>query len=766
MSLASQTRERAGDVRAEIQPRHGPLQWIGRVDDRLIDAMLLALLVIGAGGLYTVYALRVGTFQPDEWYYMELARVIAGHFPSGLWQQGIYWRGIQRIDQLVLAAPFALLRGASVYEVAHAIQALLYASTAIPVWLLVRAAGLPRWARAFAATIALATPWAIVSTSFLAESAAYPAYAWALYATWQAVRSPSYGRELLAIAALAVAAFSRTALLAMAPLLPLAALWQQWSWELRGRRWPARLQALPRQMWTRHRILTAITALAVLTYLLSAAGALPGGGVAALTGNYGTPSGAALTGLLTRWDYYLSRMVIGTGGIAFAFGLAWALRQIVRPEEARRHALAIVCVLGVAVVLLSLLQAGTDERYVLYGAVPIGVAFVAELASATEGARDAARRRRRLLTLLSLATATGVAILLIDRAAWPPIASEYDFFTYPAATFYDRVVLTRLASLPLESNLTLVAITAVAAAWGFLSRGRTTARIATPAIALIVLALCATELGYALQKFTASGAGGVGGPSAAQRSWLGRLVPPGTKVAAVGIGLGQSADYLPIWRTSEFWNTSIQLGASFQSWGIPTVPFDTEGLVLGVQSPSGRLHVATPSAAEVGHQLVVPRYMLLPTQATNPMGFAVKVIADDPYLPLTLVRLSSPARLEWSIGGTSLEGFMAPGKPATATIYGNALSAGASCARLQLIGPPAFAGRWPYTVISGDVAVHGDLIAQQTRSVEVPLHPRAAGRGRLATVSIHVRGKVPYPNGSVVSARIAGFAVGACDRGA
>jgi hypothetical protein len=765
VSLASQTRERAGGVGTDIQPSRGPLRWIGRADDRLVDAMLLALLVIGASSLYTIYALRVSTFQPDEWYYMELARVIAGHFPSGIWQHGIYWRGIQRIDQLVLAAPFALLRGASVYEVAHAIQALLYASTAIPVWLLVRATGLPRWARALAATIALATPWAIVSTSFLAESAAYPAYAWALYATWRAVRSPSYGRELLAIAALIVAALSRTALLGMAPLLPLAALWQQWSWELRGRRRSARLRALPRQLWSQHRIITAITVLAVLSYLLSAAGALPGGGVAALTGNYGIPSGAALAGLLSRWDYYLSRMVIGTGGIAFAFGFAWALRQLVRPEEGRRHALAVVCVLGVVVVLLSLLQAGTDERYVLYGAVPIGVAFVAELASAVEGAQNR-DRWARLPTLLGLAAATGVAILLVDRASWPPIASEYDFFTYPAATFYNRVVLTRLAGLPLESGLTLIALAGAAVAWALLSRRRASTRIAVPAVALIVLALCVTQLGYALQKFTGSGAGGVGGPSAAQRSWLERIVPPGVKVAAVGIGLGQSGDYLPIWRTSEFWNTSIQLGASFQPWGIPTVPFDTLGLVLGVHSPSGRLDIATPSAAEVGHRLAVPRYMLLPTQATNPMGFAAKAIADDPYLPLTLVRLSSPARLEWAIGGTSLEGFMAPHEPATVTVYGNALSARARCASFELIGPPAFAGRWPFTVISGDTAVHGDLVALQTRTIDVRLHPTAVGGGRLATVTIHVHGKVPYPNGSVVSARVAGFAVGACDRGA
>lgn len=742
-----------------IRTRPGQLDRVRRLDKGLIDAALLAALVIGAATLYMVYALRVHSFQPDEWYYMELARVIAGHFPAGLWQHGIYWRGIQRIDQLVLAAPFAILRGAAVYEVAHAIQALLFASTAIPVWLLARAAGLRIWARALAATIVLAVPWAIVSTAFLTESAAYPTYAWVLYTTWRAARVPGYRRELLALTTIALAALSRTALLAMGPILPLTLLWQQWRWELREKPLIERLRALPTRIWTNYRIVTGVTTLAIAAYALSVTGALPGGGLASLTGNYGLPGSQALSGLLGRWDYYLSRMEVGTGGIALALGFAWALRELVRPEDGRRHALAVISVLGVAIVLFSLLQGGPDERYVLYGAVPIGLAFAAELDATWTGVR-VRPRSAAIVAVSTLAIAVAAVILLMGAEIVPPLQNAYEFFSYPAASFYSRVVLTRIGDLPLSSHLPQAVLGAVAVGWALTLRWRRIAQIAVPLAAVAVLAVCGVELGYSLEKFTTSAA--AAGPDASQRSWLERDVPAGAEVGAVGIGLGQTGDYVPIWRTSEFWNPAIQVGIAFQPWDMPTIPFNTEGHVVAVEGPSGRLEVTQPTTAEVGHKLTLPRYLLLPEQATNPDGFSAKVIANDPSLPLTLVRLSEPARLDWSLAGTSEEGFMSPGQPARATVYGGAIAAGAGCASFSLIGPPAFLGHWPYIVSSGRTVLHGSLVALKTRVIEVPLHPVTVPHGKLAEVTIRVHGGVPYPNGRTVSARVASVAVGRC----
>ncbi len=335
-----------------------------------------------------------------------LARFTASHFPSALWWPNIYVRGIQRVDQLFLALPYALLRTPASYELAHGIQALLFASTALPVWLLGRAAGLSRLTRLLATALVLLAPWAIVSTSFLAEPAAYPAFAWVLYSSWYAATRPSRKVEVLALLALAVAAFSRTQFIALPPLLPLAMLWHELRWELRGEPWRQRARELPRKLWERYPIVTAISCVAIVAILASAAGILPGGGVRSLTGNYGLPHVEALSIVFSRYRYYVSRMAVGTGLVALALALAWILRALVRPPDRDRHALAIICALGLAGLLASLVQGGPDERYVLYGTVPIGLAFAAEL--------DARVRTRRagLGTVLSVAIATAAVVFL------------------------------------------------------------------------------------------------------------------------------------------------------------------------------------------------------------------------------------------------------------------------------------------------------------------------------------------------------------------
>jgi hypothetical protein len=771
MSTPAQTPDRLDHVSVSAKSGNGLIARIDQADPRLIDAVILAALVVAGTSLYTVYALRIGSFQPDEWYYMEVARAIAQHFPAGLWQKGVYWRGVQRLDQLILAAPFAFLRGASVYEAAHVIQALLYASTAIPVWLLGLAAGLRRWSRALAATIVLAAPWAIVSTSFLAESAAYPAYAWALYATWLVATRPTRTLEMLAIAALMVAALSRTALLAMAPILPVAVLWQQWGFELREKRWRSRLRALPARLWSRQPIVTGITSVALAVFLLNAVGLLPGGGLAALTGNYGLPTHNALTGLLERYDYYLSRVIVGTGGIAMVLGFAWALRAVFRPRDGAAHALAVVSVLGIAVMLLSLVQAGPDERYVLYGAVPVALTFAAELDLHWRRRHERGLSARELV--ISYLLAAAVVIALFDIASWPLALGEYEFFTYPAETFYARVVLTRLTTLPAHltpSDLVDGVIVIFTLVWVLIVRRRRTARVAVVVAGMLVLALCSVELVYSLDKFTKAPAATADGVNAAQRSWLERAVAPHVHVAVVGIGLGASPGYVPIWRTAEFWNPSAVAGLAFASWEVPTLPFDGEARVVAVDSPSGRLRITSPTSAEAGHPLFVPHYLLLPRQGTNPDGFVAKPVAADPLLPLELVRLEGMPRLEWSLAGTSDEGFMAPGKPASATVYESALRAGPRCASLDLIAPatysgPAFAGSWPYTVSSAGNVVRGRLRGGQTRSIQILLRPIKVAGGEIATVTIHVKGEAKFITGAYVSARVAFFSVGACGRG-
>ena len=346
---------------------------------------------------------------------------------------GVYLRGIERVDQVVLAIPYALFHTPTSYEVAHALQAVLYASTALPVWLLGRAAGLGRLARGLAATLVLLAPWAILSTSFLAEPAAYPAFAWVLYTTWMAAARPSRWAEVAALLALVLAALSRTQFLALPPILPLAVLWQVWRVELAQGSRLSRLRALPGHLWRRHPIVTGVTALGILVLLASAAGVLPGGGVAKLAGDYRLPRLESLSGVLGRDRYYASRVGAGMGVLALVFGLAWVLRTLVRPRTGALQGSRWCARSGSVGWALSLLQAGYDERYLFYGAIPIALAFAGEL--------DTRLRETRASIGDAVAVAVGAiaVILLVESVTWPASAQPYDYLTYTAAVFYGKV---------------------------------------------------------------------------------------------------------------------------------------------------------------------------------------------------------------------------------------------------------------------------------------------------------------------------------------
>ena len=260
-----------------------------------------------------------------------------------------------------------------------------------------------------------------------------------------------------------------------------------------------------------------------------------------------------LSTVLSRYQYYLSRVAVGTGLLALAIALAWMVSTFLRPRDGARHALAVVCALGIVCMLLSLLAGGPDERYVLYAAVPVALGFAAGLGE-----------RAGTWVLLGAVA----VVLLIASETWPALANPYDFFTYPAAIFYQRVMLQHLAQLQLPvspEHLIEGAVLLVALAWILASRRPRFARPAAIALGVGVLAFCSVQSLYALDKYT-KGPGG--GPGAAARSWVDEHVPAGTRVGALAVSLGESAFYVPVWESTEYWNTSVELDASF---GVPRV---------------------------------------------------------------------------------------------------------------------------------------------------------------------------------------------------
>ncbi len=209
---------------------------------------------------------------------------------------------------------------------------------------------------------------------------------------------------------------------------------------------------------------------------------------------------------------------------------------------------------------------------------------------------------------------------------------------------------------------------------------------------------------YAMKKFTAQ----VGGTSAAQRSWVDLHVPSGTRVGALALSMGAGPSYVPIWRDTEFFNTSVELDVYFGKPGDLPLPLGSEAVELSIQPTSGLL-----SATVSGQPRPVPRYLLLPLQGTNSLGLAGTAVAESPFLPLTLLKLATPARIDWATTGTTEEGFLAPDVPATATIYNRAArEVPDPCATFSLIPPAGLTGTFTVT-LGGRVVSRGGLAGQR-----------------------------------------------------
>src|SRR5581483_9064867 len=160
-------------------------------------------------------------------------------------------QSIPSYDQLysVLVAP-AFRHGPVAYDLvtAHRLGAVVMASAAVPTFLLARRVTASDALSAAVAVVSVCVPWMIISSFLLTEIAAYPAFAWAMLAFQRSLSAPSAARDLLALAAIALAFFARTQFTLLAILLPLIVV----AYEL-GR--SHGVVAAARSSITRHRVL-------------------------------------------------------------------------------------------------------------------------------------------------------------------------------------------------------------------------------------------------------------------------------------------------------------------------------------------------------------------------------------------------------------------------------------------------------------------------------------------------------------------------------
>jgi hypothetical protein len=179
-----------------------------RARDRRRPAIALGLVAVGAFGLYTLLSLFIDgpRVHPDEVRYVIAASSLVEG--EGLTLRGQDY-GFGPLLALVLAG---ILRVAgsvdSAYDWFKAANALFFALTAVPVYLLARRLVSGWWA-VLAAALAVAIPSSISVGTIMTESLSYVATAWALYAIMLALERPTVLRQLAVLAATAAAFLTR-----------------------------------------------------------------------------------------------------------------------------------------------------------------------------------------------------------------------------------------------------------------------------------------------------------------------------------------------------------------------------------------------------------------------------------------------------------------------------------------------------------------------------------------------------------------------------
>src|SRR3954454_11000343 len=151
---------------------------------RLLARVLPVVVIVGgAGALAEFYALRATHWavMTDELQTAKLSTSIGERLSLVPRIHGVHYGALAQVYPLVLAPLFAVLAPQAAMTAAHGLNAFLLASAAVPTYLLARTVTRSRPAAVVAAALAAFTPWLVLASTLLTESASYPAFAWALY---------------------------------------------------------------------------------------------------------------------------------------------------------------------------------------------------------------------------------------------------------------------------------------------------------------------------------------------------------------------------------------------------------------------------------------------------------------------------------------------------------------------------------------------------------------------------------------------------------
>jgi hypothetical protein len=576
-------------------------------------------------------ATRVGDWaiMTDELLYQRLAISIG---ETGLPRlRGDFVAVYALLYPFVLSPVFAIVDMPDAVVVAHGWNAVLFASSAIPAYLLARTIGLSQAARLLAAVVAVVVPWSVTAGFLMTESAAYPASLWAGYLILRAALRPGDGTYALAVLGIGLATLARPQLIVFAVALLAAAL----TVELRERRG-----------LVVHRVLGGAVAFTLLMLVLLAAT----GSLGSALGSYAPTieEGALVSGgALRSAAVHLDVLAIAIGLVPLLLGGGWALEALVRrPPRIELHAFAAFVVTSVGLLALQVgsfverfaLGVDVKDRYLFYVAPLLFVATAAALEDP----------RPRLVGLLAV---TSGFVLTVGWEQFEPVFGVN--LDSPAAATHEW--LTRVLGDP--ATWLAVAGGLVAVVLVIALRALPRQPVAYAVLGAITL-FCALETTYTWDRLLASS-----GPSARPLkhpppdalSWVDANAPDDAVVGMLPYSVGQEWYASAIaWWDVEFWNARVQ-----------------RGFLVGnrfTYAPAPFAHPRLSVDYETGEVRGSLTPYLVRTRLDARFAPAGEVVAGGP--DYELLRVASPARAAWVTRGLDADGWTRPTRAATLRVYG------------------------------------------------------------------------------------------------
>jgi hypothetical protein len=683
------------------------------------DGVLLGVLWIGLGSILGEFANQVGDYIDfDAGRYEHLAISIARTHSLVPRVDGVNIHSYSQLYPLFLAPFFAHGFVSTDFRNAGIAGAYLMSSACIPAFLLTRRLTSLRLAPFAVAVLTICMPWIVTSMFLMTEIAAYPAFAWAIYAMVVAISAPSKKHDLLVLLALLLAYGARGELIGLAFVLPLALIAFAIG-RAPGAGVRERLASAGRSIGRGHPVLLGVYAVGgAASLVLYTSHRLSS--VIGIYGVYSNSAHLAYRQLPRALVEHLATFSLGVGVVPLVIALAWIGANVIRPpRNPAAHAFA--CVGVVACVELFVQATNFDltvnayihDRFLMYfvPVVLIGTAVAVE---------DARRLRWSLVVPLALVVA-GFTIGEIPAVTWKQFP-WFDLDT-PVSTVY-RVLAFHFGGLtPVRAGLAGLAVIGTGlfflGAREFRTRPLALGVFAYSAVAMLFATTVVFQRTFDVadtnrRPVTMSEHGTL--------DWIDEAVGPGSSVTAIPYPV--SSDWFvnaQRWVDFEFFNKSIQRVVRVDAGGQDD-PFD----YIGIWFPKLTLH-PDPNTGAIASSPT--RWVVQSVKETRlRIAGPAKLYAADSML----IDAGDHWRLAWRTSGLYDDGWTRPDRPMSMRVYASRGQRRPVLRVVSLVLRAPVGQRRAVTLGSGRNSIH--LVATEsdtTQNVDVCVPPNGYGELRM-----------------------------------